>query len=115
MAGDDWKTLDQASMQNNAWLYEDAYFPALKDTNVTMRVGTRPVARGPFNFVAKNSGEILPVEITGVEIAPFKDLSDEVFQRDGKGGREQTFSEMRRFYPDLTPETPVTVLSYKPA
>src|SRR3982750_3660351 len=113
MANDDWKTIDQASVQNGSLVFDDAFFPALKDTNITLRRGALVVASGPFNFVAKNSGAVLPVIITEIETAPFNALSDEVFARDGKGGRTKTYNDMRKFYPDMRPESQVTALSYK--
>ena len=95
-------------------VFDDAFFPALATTNVTLRKGELNIVAGAFNFVAKKSGEVLPVEVTAVQSKAFKDLSEEIFKRDGKGSKEATFKDMSRFYPDMTPETKVTVVSYRP-
>src|ERR1700722_371171 len=88
-------------------LFDDSFFSALKDTDVTLRRGRLNVAAGPFNFVAKKSGAVMPVEVTAVECRPFREVAEEVFSRDGKGGKEQTLRDMQKFYPDMTPDSPV--------
>jgi len=109
----DWKTSDDAAVAHGSLVFDDAFFDALRTTDVTLRKGELPVATGPFNFVAKDSGAILPVIVTSVETAPFKELPDDVFSRDSKGGRAQTLRDMQSFYPDLTEDSPVTAVSYK--
>ena len=113
MANSDWKTTDRTSVAGGSLVFDDAFFPALRNTDITLRKGALPVATGPFNFVAKDSGAVLPVIVTEVETAPFGKLSDGVFNRDGKGGRAQTLHDMQLFYPDLTEDSPVTAVSYK--
>ena len=94
-------------------IFDDAFFPALRNTDVTLRKGELNVAAGAFNFVARRSGEVIPVQVTDVQCRPFRDIASEIFERDGKGSKEATLCDMKRFYPDMTPETPVTVISYK--
>jgi len=104
-------------MTNNAPLnklvFDDAFFPALANTDVTLRKGELNILTGAFNYVAKNSGDVMPVEVTKVEHVAFKDLSSGIFARDGKGSKEQTLRDMARFYPDMTEDSKVTVVSYK--
>jgi len=95
-------------------LFDDAFFPALRNTDVTLRRGELNVLTGAFNFVAKNSGEVMPVVVTKVECKPFKELSEEIFTRDGKGSKEATLRDMKRFYPDMTQDSKITVISYQP-
>jgi hypothetical protein len=108
-----WEAQDQASVAAKTLVFDDEFFAALRDTDITLRKGSLSVVTGEFNFVAAQSSEVLPVEITAIQEAPFKDLPDAVFERDGKGGRDQSFRDMSSFYPDMTPETIVTALSYQ--
>lgn len=95
------------------WDFEDNFFPGLKNTTVSMRKGSFIIAKGPFNFVARNSGDVLPVNVTDVTVAPFDKISDELIEKDGKGGRDQTFADMSLFYAGLTKDTNITVLEYE--
>ncbi|HTK85102.1 MAG TPA: hypothetical protein VL625_08460 [Patescibacteria group bacterium] len=113
MSDNEWDSADKASVATGTLIFDDRFFPALRDTDVTLRRGTLVVASGEFNFVARDSGQVLPVIVTAIETGPFKSLSDEVFNRDGKGGREQTLHDMQIFYPDMDESTPVTAISYR--
>lgn len=94
-------------------VFEDSFFPALRNTDVTLRKGDLNIITGSFNFVAKKSGEVMPVLVTDVQRKPFRELANEIFRRDGKGSKEATLRDMRMFYPDMTPESVVTVVSYR--
>jgi hypothetical protein len=104
---------DKNAAPLNHLFFEDSFFPALRDTDVTLRRGELNVLTGAFNFVARKSGEIMPVQVTAVECKPFRELADEIFVRDGKGSKEQTFKDMSRFYPDMTEDSKITVISYR--
>lgn len=113
MSDDGWDSADKASVETRTLIFDDRFFPALRDTDVTLRKGALIVASGEFNFVARDSGEVLPVIVTSIETGPFKSLSDDVFNRDGKGGRERTLHDMQIFYPGMDENTPVTAISYR--
>lgn len=94
-------------------VFDDQFFPGLRDTDITLRRGALNVISGPFNFVAAQSREILPVCITAVETCPFNRLPDSVFTRDGKGGKVDTLRDMRISYPDMNEDDEVTAISYQ--
>lgn len=114
MSDQNWETQDHEALSQNSLTFEDSFFPALRNTDLTMRKGKLDIVKGPFNFVAKYSGQVMRVLITDVEAKPFRELSDSIFERDGKGGPDATLRDMQLFYPDITADTAVTAISYKP-
>ena len=93
----------------------DDLFPGLRDRRkkATIRVGHRDIALGPLTFEAANGG-FADEEVTvhTVTTTTFDQLTDEHAQMDGCARADELRAALKRFYPDLAPGKPVTVIEF---
>jgi len=93
----------------------DDLFPALRARRkkATVRNGHRDIALGPLVFEATNGGcADEEVEVHTVTTTTFDQLRDEHAKLDGCSSADELRAALRRFYPDLTAGSPVTVIEF---
>jgi ASC-1-like (ASCH) protein len=78
----------------------------------TVRKGIRKVDGAVADLV---SGEDrVRVLVTDLNVKSFQDLSDEDAHRDGFNTLQELSCALRRFYPDIAPSDPVTIIGFDP-
>lgn len=81
---------------------------------ITIRAGRRDVEVGPLALVATGGGhETVVVDVTTVWNCALKDVPPHWAAADGFGSVADLADGMRRFYPDITPEDPVTCILWR--
>jgi len=78
----------------------------------TVRAGWRDLSSGPA--VVETGRQSIEVLVTGVRHCRYADLTLEDAKRDGFESLEQLRSALRRFYPNLSDGSAVSVIGLKP-
>lgn len=89
------------------------YIPSVRsgDKVTTIRAGRRSYPCGPADLVASN--ERIAIEIIATRIARYEDLTDEDALSDGFSSLVELQAALRRFYPNISGERPVTVVAFR--
>jgi hypothetical protein len=82
---------------------------------VTFRAGRRKFRPGEIVEGKCAEGVVVPLRITGCETKPLKEVSEEEARADLFESRETVLAGMRRFYPQMTWETEISVIRFEVA
>jgi len=103
-------------METQKLLLADDLFEPIIDglKTLTIRKGRRDIALGDLIFEATNNPDKqLIVNVTTVSYCLAKNVDDETVRLDGFESTEQMIKEMKRFYPDITTETELTLVFFE--
>ena len=78
----------------------------------TIRKGIRKVRTNTVLMLRSENREEVPIIVTGVRNLEARDLTRSDALRDGYSTVEELVGELRQIYPDLTAETPLTIISF---
>ena len=100
--------------EQKMWLVDDL-FPALLsgDKTCTIRAGKRDFTEGSLTFESK-TGQAATVNVTEVRHKKLRDLTDREAQMDGALNAEDMADALKRFYPDIGPDSDITIVLYHP-
>lgn len=100
--------------EQKMWLVDDL-FPALMSGEklCTIRAGKRDFNTGPLTFESKTGQQAL-VNVTEVRHKKLRDLTDREAQMDGALNAEEMADALKRFYPDIGPDSDITIVLYNP-
>lgn len=93
----------------------DDLFEKIEDHSkgVTIRSGWRNVDAGPLTFEAVNGTvKDVTVNVNGLSWLRFREITDELAWRDGCENAQELKDLMRRFYPDMHDDSPITVIHF---
>jgi len=80
---------------------------------VTIRTGYRDIKPGPLTFKSVSGKDIVPVIVISVTYKLLRDLTEAEYKADGFASFEDVLPCMRTFYPTITLDSPVTVITYR--
>lgn len=88
---------------------------AFPPKSVTVRTGHRPIQQAPLVFRGV-SNELLTVTVAVDRVihTRLRHVSPEDVEADGFLDHADMLQQMRRFYPDITEDSPVTVVRFTP-
>lgn len=94
----------------------DDLFPSLLagSKTCTIRAGKRDYTAGPLVFSAVNSNQSTVVKVTAVVHKKLGELTDDEAQKDGAATAAEMAQALKRFYPDITAESDITIVTYDP-
>jgi hypothetical protein len=100
--------------EQKMWLVDDL-FPSLLagEKLCTIRAGKREFTTGPLTFESK-TGQVAYVDVTEVRHKKLRDLTDSEAQMDGALNAEDMADALKRFYPDIGPDSDITIVLYNP-
>lgn len=100
--------------EQKMWLVDDLFPPLLAgDKTCTIRAGKRDFTTGPMTFESKN-GLHATVNVTEVRHKRLRDLTDREAQMDGALNAQDMAGALKRFYPDIGPDSDITIVLYDP-
>lgn len=100
--------------EQKMWLVDDLFPPLLAGKKLcTIRAGKRDFTAGPMTFESK-SGLHATVNVTKVRHKKLKDLTDREAQMDGALNAQDMADALKRFYPDIGPDSDITIVLYDP-
>ena len=82
---------------------------------ITFRAGRRKFRPGEIVDGKCAEGVILPLRVTGCETKPLKDVTEEEARTDLFESREVVLEGMRKFYPEMTWETEISLIRFETA
>lgn len=83
---------------------------------VTIRNGKRDIKPGPLVFTGVNDLSLsAEVNVTEVVVKQLSELTDREAQADGALNAEEMAEALKRFYPDIKPESTITIVKFKVA
>ena len=100
-------------------LLADDLFPDLINgkKNITIRNGRREISTGDLRFTTVSGNEVCGqgeciVDVWKVQYKPLGAVTKQEARQDGAKDIEELVEDMKRFYPDITKETIVTVIHF---
>lgn len=80
---------------------------------ITIREGHRDYQPGPAILCCHLTSRAVMVDITNVRYCTLKEVTEEEYRADGFNSREELLAGLQNFYPDMTFNTPVTVIRWQ--
>lgn len=93
----------------------DDLFPSLLDGTklCTIRRGERDISLDRLTFENVSETQFAVVFVTSVRKTFIDLLTDEEAQADGAKNAEDMFQSLKRFYPDLEKDSPITIIQFE--
>ncbi len=82
---------------------------------ITFRAGRRRFRAGEIVDGACAEGVTIPLRITGCETKPLKEVTEDEARADLFQSREVVLEGMRRFYPEMTWDTEISLIRFEVA
>lgn len=97
---------------NGEILFADKFLDLINESikTTTVRSGVRNYVPGLYDMYNPDKTIHMYVNITGTEYKTFGELDDGVAKTDGFADAAELKNELLSFYPDLTDDSPVTVV-----
>lgn len=76
----------------------------------TVRAGQRAYTLGPAELISENV--TIPIDIREVSYRYLNELTTEDAKSDGFDHRDELFDALRRYYPEIQPDEPVTIVRF---
>ena len=100
--------------EQKMWLVDDLFPPLLAGEKLcTIRAGKRDFTAGPMTFESK-SGLHATVNVTEVRHKKLSELTDREAQMDGALNAQDMADALKRFYPEIGPDSDITIVLYDP-
>ena len=96
-------------------LFHDRYFPLLlsKMKTTTIRQGIRHYQEGYYNAINNDKSKCVLIRVIKTEIIEFGLLTDINATSDGYQSAMQLKSDLLKFYPSLSYDSPMTIISFE--
>jgi hypothetical protein len=100
--------------EQKMWLVDDLFPPLLSgEKQCTIRAGKRDFTEGRLTFESK-TGQVATVNVKEVRHKKLRDLTDREAQMDGALNAQDMADALKRFYPDIGPDSDITIVLYDP-
>jgi hypothetical protein len=76
-------------------------------------LSVRDIKPGPLTFESVSGKDIVPVIVISVTYKLLRDLKEEEYMADGFACFEDVLPCMKTFYPTITLDSPITVVTYR--
>lgn len=84
----------------------------LEQKKISLREGHRDYIPGKLIIYNCDNNFSIQVEITSVKHSTLAEITEVEMKADGYQSKEEMLTDMKRYYPDLTWESPMTVISW---